>query len=51
MVGPAATRPSRAKGRVFPLEGLQGESKEAPRTASGIAGATASPAAASCAAR
>ena len=28
MVGPAATRPSRAKGRVFPLEGLQGESKE-----------------------
>jgi DNA repair protein RadA/Sms len=37
LVGPAATRPSRAKGRVFPLEGLQGESKEAPRTASGIA--------------
>ena len=30
MVGPAATRPSRAKGRVFPLEGLQGESKEVP---------------------
>src|SRR5215213_550471 len=37
MMGPAATRPSRAKGRVFPLEGLSGESKEAPRTASRIA--------------
>ena len=31
--GPVATRPSRAKGRVFPLEGLTGEIKEAPRTA------------------
>jgi DNA repair protein RadA/Sms len=30
--GPVATRPSRAKGRVFPLEGLTGEVKEAPRT-------------------
>jgi DNA repair protein RadA/Sms len=37
MVGPVATRPSRAKGRVFALEGLAGESKEAPRTPSGIA--------------
>ncbi len=37
MAGPVATRPSRAKGRIFPLEGLQGETKEAPRTASGIA--------------
>ncbi|MCB5176836.1 MULTISPECIES: DNA repair protein RadA [Microvirga] len=37
MVGPVATRPSRAKGRVFPLEGLAGEAKEAPRVASGIA--------------
>src|SRR3712207_3569957 len=37
MAGPAATRPSRAKGRIFPLEGLQGETKEAPRTPSGIA--------------
>jgi DNA repair protein RadA/Sms len=37
MVGPVATRPSRAKGRVFPLEGLTGEAKEAPRTPSGIA--------------
>src|SRR5215210_6767964 len=37
MVGPVATRPSRAKGRVFPLEGLQGEAAEAPRTPSGIA--------------
>jgi DNA repair protein RadA/Sms len=36
MAGPAATRPSRAKGRVFALEGLSGESKEAPRTASRI---------------
>jgi DNA repair protein RadA/Sms len=36
MAGPLATRPSRAKGRVFPLEGLAGESKDAPRTASGI---------------
>ncbi len=35
--GPVATRPSRARGRVFPLEGLTGEAKEAPRTASGIA--------------
>ncbi|HYF54049.1 MAG TPA: DNA repair protein RadA [Salinarimonas sp.] len=30
--GPVATRPSRAKGRVFPLEGLTGDVKEAPRT-------------------
>src|SRR5215213_2773727 len=37
LAGPVATRPSRAKGRVFPLEGLSGESKEAPRTASRIA--------------
>src|SRR4051794_3564122 len=36
MVGPVATRPARAKGRIFPLEGLAGESKEAPRTPSGI---------------
>ncbi len=35
--GPVATRPSRARGRVFPLEGLTGEAKEAPRKASGIA--------------
>jgi DNA repair protein RadA/Sms len=37
MVGPVATRPSRAKGRIFALEGLSGEAKEAPRTPSGIA--------------
>ena len=37
MAGPVATRPSRAKGRIFPLEGLSGETKEAPRTPSGIA--------------
>src|SRR5215218_2224347 len=37
LAGPVATRPSRAKGRVFPLEGLAGETHEAPRTASGIA--------------
>src|SRR5215208_671814 len=37
LVGPVATRPSRAKARIFPLEGLSGESKEAPRTPSGIA--------------
>src|SRR3954468_5218666 len=37
MTGPVATRPARAKGRVFPLEGLSGETHEAPRTASGIA--------------
>src|SRR4051794_35487743 len=37
LAGPVATRPSRAKGRVFPLEGLAGEAKEAPRTPSGIA--------------
>src|SRR5215212_10941415 len=36
MVGPVATRPSRAKGRIFPLEGLAGDTHEAPRTASGI---------------
>jgi len=37
MVGPVATRPARAKGRIFPLEGLAGEAKQAPRTSSGIA--------------
>jgi DNA repair protein RadA/Sms len=37
MAGPVATRPARAKGRVFPLEGLAGETREAPRTPSGIA--------------
>lgn len=37
MAGPVATRPSRAKGRIFPLEGLSGETKEAPRIPSGIA--------------
>src|SRR4051812_2205595 len=37
MSGPVATRPSRAKGRIFPLEGLAGEAKEAPRTPSGLA--------------
>jgi DNA repair protein RadA/Sms len=37
MAGPVATRPSRAKGRVFPLEGLAGETREAPRTPSGLA--------------
>jgi DNA repair protein RadA/Sms len=36
MVGPAATRPSRRKGRVFALEGMSGDAKEAPRTASGV---------------
>jgi DNA repair protein RadA/Sms len=36
MVGPVATRPARAKGRVFPLEPLSGDTQEAPRTASGI---------------
>lgn len=35
--GPAATRPFRAKGRVFPLESLSGDVREAPRTPSGIA--------------
>jgi DNA repair protein RadA/Sms len=34
---PTSLRASRDKGRVFPLEGLQGESKEPPRTPSGIA--------------
>jgi DNA repair protein RadA/Sms len=34
---PASLRTSRDKGRIFPLEGLAGESKEPPRTASGIA--------------
>ena len=33
LAGPAATRPSRAKGRVFTLEGLAGETHDAPRTA------------------
>jgi DNA repair protein RadA/Sms len=37
LAGPVATRPSRAKGRIFPLEGLAGEAREAPRTPSGIA--------------
>jgi DNA repair protein RadA/Sms len=37
MVGPVSTRPSRAKGRIFPLEGLTGEAKQAPRTPTGIA--------------
>src|SRR6478672_5628202 len=37
MAGPAATRPARAKGRVFPLEGLSGEAEAAPRTPTGIA--------------
>jgi DNA repair protein RadA/Sms len=37
MVGPVATRPARAKGRIFPLEGLTGEAKDAPRTPCGIA--------------
>src|SRR3712207_1137997 len=37
LAGPVATRPSRAKGRVFPLEGLAGETREAPRTPSGLA--------------
>ncbi len=34
---PAALRSPRSKGRVFPLEGLEGESKEPPRTPSAIA--------------
>lgn len=34
---PTSLRTSRDKGRVFPLEGLEGESKEPPRTPSGIA--------------
>lgn len=38
LAGPVATRPSRAKGRIFPLESLSGDSaKEAARTPSGIA--------------
>lgn len=37
MAGPAATRPKRGKGRVFPLEGLAGETKDAPRVPTGIA--------------
>ena len=37
LAGPAATRPSRAKGRVFTLEGLAGETHDAPRTPSGLA--------------
>src|SRR5215210_4527923 len=37
LAGPVATRPSRAKGRVFPLEGLAGATHEAPRTPSGLA--------------
>jgi len=34
---PAALRSPRSKGRVFALEGLEGESREPPRTPSGIA--------------
>ena len=37
LAGPAATRPSRAKGRVFPLEGLAGQSADMPRTRTGNA--------------
>jgi DNA repair protein RadA/Sms len=37
LAGPAATRPSRGRGRTFPLESLAGESKDAPRTRSGNA--------------
>jgi len=37
LAGPAATRPSRARGRVFPLQGLAGEAKDPPRTRTGIA--------------
>jgi DNA repair protein RadA/Sms len=37
MAGPVATRPSRAKGRVFALEGLAGATHDAPRTSSGVA--------------
>src|SRR5918992_3956460 len=37
LAGPVATRPSRAKGRVFSLEGLAGETHDAPRTSSRIA--------------
>src|SRR5829696_3668873 len=37
MAGPVATRPARAKGRVFPLEGLAGDLNETPRTPCGIA--------------
>lgn len=37
LAGPVATRPSRAKGRIFPLENLSGDTREAPRTPSGIA--------------
>ncbi|MBV9079317.1 MAG: DNA repair protein RadA, partial [Methylobacteriaceae bacterium] len=32
LAGPAATRPARARGRVFPLEGLSGERAPEPRT-------------------
>lgn len=35
-MGPTATRPSRRSGRIFPLEGLSGEIKQAPRFQSGI---------------
>jgi DNA repair protein RadA/Sms len=37
LTGPVATRPSRARGRVFPLQGLAGEAKDPPRTRTGIA--------------
>jgi DNA repair protein RadA/Sms len=37
LAGPASTRPGRARGRIFPLEGLAGEAKDAPRTRTGIA--------------
>jgi DNA repair protein RadA/Sms len=35
LAGPVATRPSRAKGRVFPLQALTGENREPPRTHTG----------------
>ena len=37
LAGPASTRPGRARGRVFPLEGLAGDIKDAPRTRTGNA--------------
>jgi DNA repair protein RadA/Sms len=37
MSGPVALRPMRTKGRVFSLEGLTGENREAPRLSSGLA--------------
>lgn len=35
--GPAGSRPARGKGRVFPMEGLKGETAASPRTPTGIA--------------